>query len=238
MRGVTVCFGSTVALNSVDLDVRPGAIYCLLGRNGAGKTTALRLIAGLGLPTRGDVRIDGTCVRSPEIHRVRRTLGYVPQDPVLYEQLTGKEFLDFIQELYGVGSEARGAIDLKLSPMDLGTAVDAPIRTYSAGMRRKIALLAALLVDPSFLVLDEPFTSLDLAGTEVLESEMRSLRDRGGLVLVATHDLDLAEKLADRIGILDRGKRLFEGTLEALRSSGEAGVPESLSGRLRSVTSA
>jgi len=211
LRAVSVRHGRTAALEAVDLEVPRGTVYALLGSNGAGKSTVARAIAGLVLPTAGDIRIAGTSARSSGIHRVRRSLGFLPQEPVLYEELTGTEFLRFIRDLYGVGPSEEARRRSWLARIEAGGWVDAPIRTYSVGMRKKVALLASLVSNPTFWILDEPFAALDEAGARFMEDEIGRVRADGGLVLLTAHDPGLAEGLADRVGVLDRGRKVFEG---------------------------
>ena len=218
LRSVTVRYGRNVALDRVDLEASRGAVYALLGRNGAGKSTVARAIAGLILPTTGELRIAGTSAHSPGVYRVRRLLGFLPQDPVLYDDLTGTEFLRFIRDLYGVRGIAEARHRDRLARMGVAYWIDAPVRTYSSGMRRKVALLASLIADPTFWILDEPGTALDEDGVRILEEEIARVRQDGGLVLLTTHDLRLAERWADRVGVLEQGRMVFEGTFPSLRA--------------------
>jgi ABC-2 type transport system ATP-binding protein len=211
-------YGKTTALDGVDLWIQPGTLVCLLGRNGAGKTTALETIAGLQAPTKGDVRIAGVSVRSDRIHHVRRRLGYLPQTPALYEQLTGREFLRFIGELYEVAPGTLALLDERIATMEMSDAADSPIRTYSVGMKKKIAWLSSILNEPDFLVLDEPFVSLDAVAARRVKETMLRFRDEGRVVLFATHTLEIAERFGDRLAILDGGRLLFQGSVEALRA--------------------
>jgi ABC-2 type transport system ATP-binding protein len=224
LRSVTVRYGRNLALDGVDLEAPRGAVYALLGRNGAGKSTLARAIAGLVLPTTGELRIAGTSARSPAIHRVRRTLGFLPQDPQLYADLTGTEFLRFIRDLYRVGDGAEARHRDRVGRIGVTPWIDTRIRTYSTGMRRKIALLASLIANPTFWVLDEPVTALDEDGVRVLEEEVARVRQESGVVLLTTHDVSLAERLADRVGVLERGRMVFEGPLSALCATGHEPV--------------
>lgn len=221
-------YGRDTALDGVDLWIPPGVLFCILGRNGAGKTTALETIAGLGNPTGGDVRIAGISVRSPDVRALRRRIGYLVQTPALYEHLTGREFLRFVGELYEVTPSSLGSLDRRLAAFEMSDAADAPIRTYSAGTKKKVAFLASILHDPEFLVLDEPFVSLDAVAARRVKEEMLRLKDAGRVVLFSTHTMELAERIADRLAILDRGQILFEGTLRELRSEHGLGPDEAL----------
>jgi ABC-2 type transport system ATP-binding protein len=140
-------------------------------------------------------------------------MGFLPQDPVIYDELTGTEFLRFVRDLYGVGRPGEARHLGRLARAGVGGWVDAPIRTYSAGMRKKIAVLASLLPDPIFWILDEPFAGLDGMGAQLLEEEIKRRRDCGGLVLLTAHDLGLVGPLADRVSVLQRGRMIFQGTV-------------------------
>jgi ABC-2 type transport system ATP-binding protein len=220
LRTVSVRYGRTAALDGVDLQVPPATVYAILGKNGAGKSSLARVIAGLVLPTSGDLHIDGTSVCSPTIHRVRRSMGFLPQEPLLHEELTGREFLQFIRDLYGAGPSTEDRQRELRGRMEVGSWLDAPIRSYSNGMRKKVALLASLLPEPRFWILDEPFAALDGAGVRVLETEISCLRACGGLTLFTAHDPDIAERLADRVGVLDGGKIVFDGPVATFRALG------------------
>ena len=208
-------YGDKVAVNDLSLTLEPGSLFCLLGPNGAGKTTTIHTIMGLKNPSSGDVRIAGTSVRSPEIHRVRRSVGYLPEQPLLYDDLTGREYLQFVAVLYGVDADT-ARIDSRLAQFGLASDCDKLIRTYSMGMRKKIALLAAIVHDPAVLILDEPTGALDAASARAVKEIMTEAREAGKVVLFTTHVMEIAERLADRLAIIDSGQLLFDGSLDDL----------------------
>lgn len=224
---LTKVYGSKVAVDRLTISLNPGSLFCLLGPNGAGKTTTIHTIMGLKNPSSGDVRIRGTSVRSPEIHRVRRSIGYLPEQPVLYEHLTGREFLQFVAELYEVDAKA-ARIDQRLEHFGLAGDADTLIRTYSLGMRKKIALLAAILHDPDVLILDEPTGALDAVSARAVKDLMIDARARGKLVLFTTHILESAERIADSVAIIDRGRLRFQGSLKKLRTDFDGRPDETL----------
>jgi len=211
-------YGDTPAIDKLNLNVEAGQIFCFLGRNGAGKTTTIHTIVGQKNPTGGDVRICGVSVASPHIHRVRKQLGYLAEQPTLHDHLTGREFLLFVAELYRVDVSRLEWIDESLDRFELGAAADAMIRTYSLGMKKKIALLGALVNDPGIIIFDEPTGALDVAGARIVKDIMVGARDAGKLVFFTTHTMEIAERLADRIAIIDHGTLIADGTLGELRS--------------------
>ena len=214
---LTKSYGDKVAVCDLSLTVRSGEVFCFLGPNGAGKTTTIHTIVGHKNPTAGDVRINGVHVSSPEIHEVRRAVGYMAEQPVLYDYLTGREFLLFIAELYGVDASRRDWIDEQLQRLELGSDADTLIKTYSLGMKKKIAFLAALVADPDILLFDEPTGSLDAASARLVKDYMLEARDAGKLVFFTTHIMEIAERLADRLAVIHHGRLIAEGTLEDLR---------------------
>jgi ABC-2 type transport system ATP-binding protein len=226
IRGLVRRFGSLVAVNGLDLAVRPGEVLGFLGPNGAGKTTTLRVAAGLLAPDAGDVFVAGASLaREPLLARSR--LGFVPDRPFLYERLTAREFLEFIAALYRVSEAdaARRAEDL-IARLELGEVADALVESYSLGMRQKLSLAAALLHDPPLLMLDEPLIGLDPRGARALKDLLRDRAARGLGVLVSTHLLDVAERLCDRVVILDHGVRRAEGSLAELRGGRDASLED------------
>lgn len=211
-------YGSFLAVDGLDLCVNPGEVYGFLGPNGSGKSTTIRMLTGILSPTSGDITVCGYDLkREPEKAKAR--IGYVPDEPVLYEKLTGMEFLDFVAELYGVprglrrtrALEMLGLLGLEDKGADL-------IQSYSKGMRQKVAIAASLLHEPKVLVMDEPVTGLDPVSARVLKSLVRKLARSGAAVLMSTHLLEIAERMCDRIGILVSGRLIAEGTMLELRA--------------------
>ncbi len=212
-------YGDKPAVQNLSLTVEAGQIFCFLGRNGAGKTTTIHTIVGQKNPTEGDVRINRVSVGSPGIHAEWKRLGYLSEQPALHDHLTGREFLLFLAELYGVGESRLGWIEESLAELELGADAAAMIRTYSLGMKKKIALLGALVHDPQILVFDEPTGALDAAGARVTKDLLVRARDEGKLVFFSTHIMEIAEQLADRIAVIHKGRLIGDGTLDELRAS-------------------
>lgn len=209
-------FGSLVALDQVSLRVEPGEIVALLGPNGAGKTTASRIIAGILAPSEGDVVVDGISVRE-DPNAVRRRCGMVTDQPSLYERMTLRAYLGFFGSLYELESPRKRAMELALM-LGLADRLDMRLGTFSRGMKQKVAIARGLVHDPPVLLLDEPATALDPETARSLRTFIVSLRARHRAILLCTHDLDEAQRIADRVVVLYKGRVAREGTTEALRS--------------------
>jgi len=217
IRGLVRRYGSFIAVDRLDLEVPRGTIVGFLGPNGAGKTTTLRCCSGLIRPHAGTIAIAGHALdRAPLT--ARAALGYVPDRAFLYERLTGIEFLEFVAALYDVrAAQARERAGALLARLELENAASDRIETYSLGMRQKIAVAAALLHEPRLLLLDEPLTGLDPSGARALKDLLRERAGDGIGVLVSTHLLDVAERLCDRVVIIDHGRTRAAGTFAELR---------------------
>ena len=218
-HGLTKSFGKP-AVDNLDLEIRAGEFYALLGPNGAGKTTTLRMVAGLLKPDQGSISIFGIDALA-EPTAAKRLTAWVSDEPMIYDKLTPFEYLEFVAGLWGI--EAASAEPAARELIDwLGLAPHANERCegFSRGMRQKVALAGALVHDPSLIILDEPLTGLD-AGTARQVKEVLQERVRGGrTVIMTTHILEVAERMAGRIGVISRGRLIAEGTLDELRGEG------------------
>ena len=211
-------YGTLVAVDDLSLEVEPGTVFGFLGRNGAGKTTTIRMMTGLLEPTAGTVTLGGHDIRrAPEA--AKALTGYLPDHPFLYDKLTGFELLRFVGSLYGLGAAdgTRRAAQL-LEQFGLGRVAGELTETLSHGMRQRLALAAALVHRPRVLILDEPMVGLDPEGALELRLLLRQLAADGVTIFLSTHSLAVAEELSHRIGIIDRGRLVALGTLEALRA--------------------
>jgi ABC-2 type transport system ATP-binding protein len=210
-------YGRTVAVNGLTLAIPRGELFALLGPNGAGKTTAIRMLVGLLRPDSGHVRVCGVdCSRRPR--EASSHLGYLPDEPYLYEKLSGREILEFAAEMHGLeGAAARDRIARETQRFELAGFIDSLTETYSHGMRQRLVFALALLHDPQVLVVDEPMVGLDPHSARVVKDLLRAEAEAGKTVLMSTHTLAVAEEIADRIGILNRGELDFLGTLAELR---------------------
>lgn len=224
---VTKRYDDRAVVDELTLSVHGGCIHCLLGPNGAGKTTTMHMLMGLRHPTSGDVRIDGVSTASPRVQEVRRRMGFLADQPDLYDDLTGREFLQFLAELYAMPERVDALADT-IENLELGDELDRPLSACSLGVRKKTALVGALIPAPVMLVLDEPTGALDAHAARAVKDYMRLLRDEGKLVLFSTHIMEMAQQMADTISIIDSGRLLFSGTLGDLRDRHGKAQNESL----------
>ena len=211
-------FSEFTAVDNLSFQVNPGEIYGLLGPNGSGKSTTMRMLLGLLKPTTGTARINGFDVLTSNVE-AKRYMGYVPEEPVLPERLTGWEYINYVSDIWRVprGAERDEEIDELLTLLDIKDASDDLIETYSKGMSRKIGLVAALIHTPKILILDEVQAGIDPRGAATIKEILNGLRDRGTTILMSTHVLEIAEGMCDRIGIINEGKLIAEGTMAELR---------------------
>jgi ABC-2 type transport system ATP-binding protein len=229
LRGVAKHYDETKALLGLDLDVRRGEVLGLLGPNGAGKTTAVRILCGLLEPTAGTVTIDGLDVHTQPLE-ARRRFAFVPDGAPLYAQLSPRQHLDLVGRLHGLDEQLiaeRGAA--LLAGFELDTRANDPVGQFSRGMRQKAAIACALLPEPKLLVLDEPLSGLDAPSASTVKELLRAWADRGGAVLYTSHLLDIVERVANRVAILQHGALIALGTLDELRTrAGQGGTLEQL----------
>ena len=213
-------YGTHTAVDDVSFQVQRGEIFGFLGPNGAGKTTTLKVIVGLLQPTSGEVTVAGHDVQKEPL-LAKAASGYVPDEPNLYPKLSTRELLRFVGDLYELDrARVERRIDELLKLFDLEQAGDDLIESYSHGMRQKAALAAALVHDPQVLVLDEPTVGLDPRSARLIKDILRQLADRGAAVILSTHILEIAERMCDRIGIINRGQLIAVGTMNELRALG------------------
>jgi len=209
--------GKVKAVDELDLVIKPGEIFGFLGPNGAGKTTTIKMIVGLLKPDAGAIIINGLDSQKDAL-KCKAMTTYVPDYPAIYERLTGLEYLNFIGDVYGVSKKDRIArIEKWLEIFELSQAVSSPIQSYSHGMRQKIVLMAALLPAPRVMVLDEPLVGLDPRASHHLKEIMREHCDQGKTLFFSTHIMEVAEKLCDRMGIINKGKLIACGSMDELK---------------------
>ncbi|MGL4550347.1 MAG: ABC transporter ATP-binding protein [Gemmataceae bacterium] len=212
-------YGTKLAVEGLDLEVKAGELFAFLGPNGAGKTTTIKLLCGLLFPTAGRVLIGGHDLRTHG-DLARPLLSYVPDLPYLYEKLTGREFLHFIAEMYGMPDGlARERINAVIASFSLESFVDDLTERYSHGMRQRTVFASALVHDPKVLIVDEPTVGLDPYSVRRLKDELRRLADAGTTVFLSSHSLDVVEEVADRVAIINHGKLIGCGTIDELRNN-------------------
>jgi ABC-2 type transport system ATP-binding protein len=214
---VSRTYGAKTAVSDLSLAIPRGELFALLGPNGAGKTTTIKMLVGLLWPSRGAVRVCGCDVvkdsRGAHLHT-----GYVPDEPTLYDKLTGREFLRFIADMFGMPRHlAVRNIDREIENFELAEFADELAESYSLGMKQRLVFAASLLHDPAVLVLDEPMVGLDPRSVKIVKDLIRARTQEGMIVFMSTHTLAMAEELADRVGIMVRGDLRFLGTLDELR---------------------
>jgi ABC-2 type transport system ATP-binding protein len=206
------------AVDGLDLCVRTGEFYALVGPNGAGKTTTLRMIAGLLRPDAGTVRIGGIDALADPI-AAKRIVAWVSDEPMIYDKLTPREYLEFVAGLWSVEpSLAAARANELLDWLALAPHADERCEGFSKGMRQKVALAGALVHDPRVIILDEPLTGLDAGSARQVKTVLRERARAGGTIVMTTHILEVAERMADRIGIIAHGQLIAEGTLDELRA--------------------
>jgi len=210
-------YGDKLAVDDLSLHIRPGEIHGFIGHNGAGKTTAIKACCGLLHFDAGEIYIDGLSIKEHPLECKQRT-AYLPDNPDLYEFLSGIKYLNFIADVFGLGRQQREEQIERLSQeFELRDDLAQPISTYSHGMKQKLAVISALMHQPRLLVMDEPFTGLDPKASFLLKQKMRALCDQGAAVFFSTHVLEVAEKLCDKVAIIRRGRLVVEGTMEEVR---------------------
>ena len=216
IRNLTKKFGQLMAVNHLDLTVGEGEFFAFIGPNGAGKTTTIKLIAGLLQPTEGEVFLCGHNVHRDQV-QAKYLLSYVPDQPYLYDNLTGLEFLQFVARMYRIGHrEADSRIAELSEAFEFGPYVDQLAETYSHGMKQRIVMSAALLHEPKVIVVDEPMVGLDPRSANTLKRVLKERSAQGVTVFMSTHDLPVAEQTAERVGIIHEGRLVALGTLEQI----------------------
>ncbi len=214
---VTRSYSGKVAVDDLSLSVPPGEIFALLGANGAGKTTTIKLLTGLLRPDTGAIRVCGHDLAG-ELRQALRCLGYVPDEPFLYDKLSGREFLEFSAQMRGLDrTSVEACIAQETQHFELADYLDDLIETYSHGMKQRLIFASALLHRPPVVIIDEPMIGLDPRSMRMVKDLLREQTGAGMIVFMSTHILAVAEEIADRIGILDRGRLQFLGSIAQLR---------------------
>ena len=214
---LTKTYGEKKAVDDLSLHIAPGEIYGFIGHNGAGKTTTLKSIAGILQFDAGDIRIDGISIREDPL-ACKRMMAYIPDNPDLYEYMTGIKYLNFIADIFGVSADdRRSRIRDYAARFELTDDLAQPIAAYSHGMKQKLAIISAWLHQPRLILMDEPFVGLDPKAAHLLKSMMRELCDAGGAIFFSTHVLEVAEKLCDKVAIIKSGRLIRSGTMDEVK---------------------
>ena len=217
VKNINVFYGSIHAIKDVSFHVNEGEIVTLIGANGAGKTTTIKSCAGILQFEQGEITIDGKSVKADPLG-CKQILAYIPDNPDLYEFLSGIKYLNFVADIFGVSKADREArIEKYADLFDLTGDLAQPISAYSHGMKQKLAIISALLHDPKLIIMDEPFVGLDPTAAYQVKSIMREHCDRGGAIFFSTHVLEVAEKLCDKVAIIKQGRLIASGTMDEVK---------------------
>ena len=214
---LTKTYGEKKAVDNLSLHIAPGEIYGFIGHNGAGKTTTLKSVVGILQFDAGEITIDGISIKENPLECKRR-FAYIPDNPDLYDYMTGIKYLNFIADIFGVGANERQARIRKYADaFELTADLAQPIAAYSHGMKQKLAIIAAWLHEPKLILMDEPFVGLDPKASHLLKKMMRQVCNEGGAIFFSTHVLEVAEKLCDKVAIIKNGKLIRSGTMEEVK---------------------
>ena len=217
IQHLTKTYGEKKAVDDLSLHIAPGEIYGFIGHNGAGKTTTLKSVVGILQFDQGEITIDGRSIKTDPLG-CKREMAYIPDNPDLYDYMTGIKYLNFIADVFGVDAQTRQArIRTYADAFELTGDLAQPIAAYSHGMKQKLAIIAAWLHEPQLILMDEPFVGLDPKAAHLLKGMMREICDRGGAIFFSTHVLEVAEKLCDKVAIIKGGRLIRSGTMEEVK---------------------
>ena len=214
---LTKTYGDKKAVDDLSLHIRQGEIYGFIGHNGAGKTTTLKSVAGIMQFDSGEILIDGTSIQKDPID-CKKKMAYIPDNPDLYEFMTGMQYLNFVGDIFAIPADRRKQRIQELADtFELTGDLNQPISAYSHGMKQKLAIISAWIHEPKLILMDEPFVGLDPKASHILKGMMREVCNRGGAIFFSTHVLEVAEKLCDKIAIIKGGKLIRSGTMEEVK---------------------
>lgn len=217
IENLTKTYGTKKAANNVSLHIAPGEIYGFIGHNGAGKTTTIKSAIGILDFDEGEVYIDGNSIKEKPLE-CKKQIAYIPDNPDLYDYMTGQQYIDFISDIFGVSKEERTEKTRKYADLfEITNDLPKAISSYSHGMKQKVAIIAAWIHNPKLIVMDEPFVGLDPKASHSLKEMMREVCDNGGAIFFSTHVLEVAEKLCDKIAIIRAGEVVKSGTMEEVK---------------------
>lgn len=217
IENLTKKYGDKVAVNNLSLEINKGEIYGFIGHNGAGKTTTLKCVVGISDFDEGKITFNGVSVKESPVE-YKKKIAYIPDNPDLYEYMTGIKFLNFISDVFGIDTNTRKEkIDKLSEQFEIKNDLGKPISTYSHGMKQKLAIIAAWIHSPEFIIMDEPFVGLDPKAAHILKGMMREACENGCAIFFSTHVLEVAEKLCDKIAIIKKGDLIKSGTMEEVK---------------------
>ena len=217
IQHLTKTYGEKKAVDDLTLHIAPGEIYGFIGHNGAGKTTTLKSVVGILQFDQGEITVDGKSIRTDPL-ACKRVMAYIPDNPDLYDYMTGIKYLNFIADIFGVDAQTRQErIRRYADTFELTDDLAQPIAAYSHGMKQKLAIIAAWLHQPKVIIMDEPFVGLDPLAAHQLKTLMRRFCDGGGAIFFSTHVLEVAEKLCDRVAIIRAGRLVRAGSMDEVR---------------------
>jgi ABC-2 type transport system ATP-binding protein len=217
IENLSKSYGEKKAVIDLSIHIAPGEIYGFIGHNGAGKTTTLKACAGILQFDKGEIFVDGVSMKKDPIG-CKKKMAYIPDNPELYDFMTGLQYLDFIADIYGVTIEERKErIHKYASAFEIEKDLPALISSYSHGMKQKLAIISAWIHSPKLIMMDEPFVGLDPKAAKLLKDMMREVCDNGGAIFFSTHVLEVAEKLCDKVAIIKKGQLIRSGTMEEVK---------------------
>ncbi len=214
---LTKTYGEKTAVDDLSLHIQPGELYGFIGHNGAGKTTTLKSVVGILQFDSGEITIDGVSVKADPI-TCKKNIAYIPDNPDLYDFMTGMQYLNFVCDIFGVAADVRQErIQALAEGFELTADLAQPISSYSHGMKQKLAIISAWVHEPKLVVMDEPFVGLDPKAAHLMKGMMREICDKGGAIFFSTHVLEVAERLCDKVAIIKGGRLVRSGTMEEVK---------------------
>lgn len=220
IENLTKRYGEKIAVNNLSLHIAPGEIYGFIGHNGAGKTSTLKCIVGIQDFDEGEIYIDSKSIKKQPIE-CKRLFAYIPDNPDIYDFMTGIQYLNFVADIFEVSQQERSELIKKYADMfEISGSLNDAINSYSHGMKQKLIIISALIHSPKLIIMDEPFVGLDPKASHILKGIMRQICDDGGAIFFSTHVLEVAEKLCDRVAIIKNGNLVVSGTIDEVKGDG------------------
>lgn len=220
IENLTKRYGEKIAVNNLSLHIAPGEIYGFIGHNGAGKTSTLKCIVGIQDFDEGEIYIDSKSIKKQPIE-CKRLFAYIPDNPDIYDFMTGIQYLNFVADIFEVSQQERSELIKKYADMfEISDSLNDAINSYSHGMKQKLVIISALIHSPKLIIMDEPFVGLDPKASHILKGIMRQICDDGGAIFFSTHVLEVAERLCDRVAIIKNGNLVVSGTIDEVKGDG------------------